>query len=291
MEAEHGGLEHPGLMSIGLFSRAALLSVKSLRSYHETGLLVPVEIDPSTGYRRYHHSQLTDAGVIRRLRQLDVSLADIARVMNARDPEVTREVLARHEQLMLARLDETLRIVDELSAGIEAPALHSPIHRRLEPARHILAIEGECTEPEFPQFLGGAFGELASVIGGLGIESTGADGALYPPTIVDDGAGLVVAFVPIDEPVVLDASTRGRVGLRELPGQTCAVAAHYGGYDTLDITYRQLGAWVSQYAEPADQPVREHYLVSYTDDVAPDEFRTEILWPVRDINQQREPQP
>ena len=67
--------EHDDLMPIGMFSRATLLSVKALRSYHELGLLVPTRIDPGTGYRSYAVSQLPDAEAIRRLRDLDVLLA------------------------------------------------------------------------------------------------------------------------------------------------------------------------------------------------------------------------
>lgn len=55
------------LMPIGMFSRASLVSVKALRSYHEQGLLVPDSIDPDTGYRSYRVSQLTDAAIIKRL--------------------------------------------------------------------------------------------------------------------------------------------------------------------------------------------------------------------------------
>ena len=40
-------------LSIGDFSRITHLSVKTLRRYHEAGLLQPAEVDPHTGYRYY----------------------------------------------------------------------------------------------------------------------------------------------------------------------------------------------------------------------------------------------
>jgi len=43
-----------GLMTIGVFSRASSLSIKALRAYHEAGILEPQEVDPASGYRRYH---------------------------------------------------------------------------------------------------------------------------------------------------------------------------------------------------------------------------------------------
>jgi len=66
-----------GLMSIGMFSRSSLLSIKALRAYHAAGILVPAPIDPATGYRAYLASQLTDAAVLRRLRDLDLPLSDV----------------------------------------------------------------------------------------------------------------------------------------------------------------------------------------------------------------------
>jgi hypothetical protein len=41
-------------LSIGDFSQITHLSVKTLRRYHEAGLLQPAEVDPHTGYRYCH---------------------------------------------------------------------------------------------------------------------------------------------------------------------------------------------------------------------------------------------
>ena len=85
------------LMPIGVFSTATLVSVKALRLYHEQGLLVPAAIDPTTGYRSYRVSQLVDAQVIKRLRDLDLPLRAVAEIVRARDPEVTRRLIADHD--------------------------------------------------------------------------------------------------------------------------------------------------------------------------------------------------
>ena len=62
------------LLSIGEFSRMTFLSVKTLRHYHETRLLEPAWIDPSSGYRYYEVTQVTTAQVIRRFRDLDLPI-------------------------------------------------------------------------------------------------------------------------------------------------------------------------------------------------------------------------
>ena len=86
------------LLRIGAFSRASSLSVKTLRAYHKAGLLVPDQVDSVSGYRSYSVAQLTDAVIIRRLRELDVPLEAIRQVVDSRNPGVTKKVLFEHNR-------------------------------------------------------------------------------------------------------------------------------------------------------------------------------------------------
>jgi DNA-binding transcriptional MerR regulator len=45
-------------LTVGDFSRATQLTIKTLRHYHEVGLLEPVEVDSATSYRCYARSQI-----------------------------------------------------------------------------------------------------------------------------------------------------------------------------------------------------------------------------------------
>jgi carboxypeptidase Q len=75
----------PSLLAIGDFARATHLSVKTLRHYHESGLLEPADVDPQNGYRRYTADQISTAQIIRRFRDLDMPLNDIHAVLTAPD--------------------------------------------------------------------------------------------------------------------------------------------------------------------------------------------------------------
>jgi DNA-binding transcriptional MerR regulator len=46
---------------IGEFSKVTGLSVKTLRFYHEKGILVPSSVDEATGYRFYDSSKVEKA--------------------------------------------------------------------------------------------------------------------------------------------------------------------------------------------------------------------------------------
>ena len=72
-------------LSIGDFSRATHLSVKTLRHYHRVGLLEPADVDPDTGHRRYTTDQIPVAQVIRRFRALEMPLDDIRAVITTPD--------------------------------------------------------------------------------------------------------------------------------------------------------------------------------------------------------------
>jgi DNA-binding transcriptional MerR regulator len=66
------------MLKIGDFSRLSLASVKALRYYDELGLLRPARVDELTGYRYYSASQLTRLNRILVLKDLGLSLQQIA---------------------------------------------------------------------------------------------------------------------------------------------------------------------------------------------------------------------
>jgi DNA-binding transcriptional MerR regulator len=271
--------ENP-LLRIGPFSRASSLSVKMLRAYHEAGLLVPTEVDRETGYRSYSVRQLTDATIIRRLRELDVPLEAIRQVLDARDPAVTKKVLTEHSAILEDRLAVLRRTVDELYDALESPALHTPAERRHEPARTVVSVSATVTEEQWQPFLARTYELLHEAAAGAGCVVDGAFGACYP-TLLDDDAQDVVAYLPVTQASLLLASARS-AGARfvELPETEVAVLVHRGSYDDLADTYRELGAWVALHADPADLPVREIYVVGPHDSDDVDALRTEICWPI-----------
>lgn len=268
------------LLRIGEFARASWLSVKALRAYHEIGLLVPAEVDPRTGYRSYSGAQLVEAAVIRRLRQLDVPLDSIREVINARDPVVTQKVLGEHAMVLQGRLAALRRTIDDLHLAVDAPDTHTPVHRRHELSRIVLTCSGTVREDEFEAFLARSRALLLDAAASSAAVVAGSFGGCYPPPR-DDDAQDVVAFLPVEvTPLVPAAFRSAGVRVSDLPATDVAVLIHVGGYETLEDSYRILGMWVAAHGDPADLPVREIYVVGETEADAPDEFRTEICWPI-----------
>ena len=130
------------LLPIGRFARLTGLSIGALRHYDELGLLAPAEIDPVTGYRRYRESQLDRARTIRRLREIDVSLDEVERVLGVDDPAERARVLRSVRGRIEARawhLHYAIHVLNQLIGekedlvATEAPdlVLTPQQHRRL----------------------------------------------------------------------------------------------------------------------------------------------------------------
>ncbi|HYH73763.1 MAG TPA: MerR family transcriptional regulator, partial [Nocardioides sp.] len=75
------------MLAIGEFSRLTHLSVRTLRRYHDADLLVPATVDRASGYRYYSVDQIPTAQVIHRLRELDVPLPEVRRIVSSSDPD------------------------------------------------------------------------------------------------------------------------------------------------------------------------------------------------------------
>ena len=267
-----------GLLPIGMFSRASTISIKTLRAYHEAGILVPAEVDRDSGYRMYTPDQLADAAIVRRLRALDLPLDRVRDIIHARDPDLTRQILADHEIRMQARLEETARIVAELQSGV-APVTHTPVHVRYEEPADTVSVAGSVTEAQMPNFILGSLQRLLEFASLIEIAPRGAPGTLYTADIPDE-VEHVEAVLRVPQPVGVPSTARD-IGVGEVPGAWVAVLVHPGDFATMADTYRTLGAWVARNAEPSGERIREWYVVSPLDTDTPSEWRTEIAWPIQ----------
>lgn len=101
------------LVSIGEFARAAGLSAKALRLYDEMRLVVPVEVDPISGYRRYAHGQLGRARLVARLRLAGMPLARI-RVVADLPPRAAAAELTSYWRQVEADTGTARRLVSAL---------------------------------------------------------------------------------------------------------------------------------------------------------------------------------
>jgi DNA-binding transcriptional MerR regulator len=265
------------LLSIGDFSRMTFLSVKALRHYHEVGLLAPAEIDPETGYRRYDAAQVATAQVIRRLRELDMSLEDVRSVVQATDVRARNAAISAHLRRMEGELERTRDTVKSLRLLLdeEAPPAIGVEYRVVGPT-HALAICDETAHADMFDWLDGAFAELRAAVDAEGGRRAGADAALFSSELLEDEFGEIVAVVPIETRGV----PAGRVRSMQLPRVEYAVAVHNGLLEDIDRTYAALGMVIAERAIGVPGPIREDYVIGAYETPDEEQHRTEICWPV-----------
>lgn len=106
------------LLPIGRFARETGLTIGALRHYDDERILVPADVDPSTGYRHYRRDQLPTARAVAALRDLELSIPAI-RALLAADEPATRAAILQDERARLeartARLQRALHRLHMLS--------------------------------------------------------------------------------------------------------------------------------------------------------------------------------
>ncbi|HJP77345.1 MAG TPA: MerR family transcriptional regulator [Pseudonocardiaceae bacterium] len=264
------------LVTIGDFARMTYLSIKSLRYYHEVGLLAPASVDPETGYRLYRPEQVPTAQVIRRLRDLDMPLGEVRAVLTAEDVAERNAIIAGHLRRMERQLEQTQAAVSSLRVLLEQTQAPIQVEFRATAAQQAIAVRAQVGMSELGDWWAAAFDELHATLTGTGARRIGPDGALYSSEFFAEERGETVAFVP-----VAGALPRsGRVEQLLLPATELAVTLHQGAFGELDKTYGALGTFVSERAIGVDGPIRENYLVTEADTPDESRHRIEVCWPV-----------
>ena len=259
------------MLAIGEFSRLTHLSVRTLRRYHDAGLLEPATVDPATGYRYYSAEQIPTAQVIHRLRELDVPLPDVQRILRSGDPGARASLVADHLQRLETELDRTRAAVVSLRRLLRPDPAPLDVELRAVPATTVAAIEDDVARGEVLAWYAGAMAELDAVV----TAPTGPPGGLYDNALFETGRGHLLVYRATEHP-----RHSGRVHAVTLPAVELALTTHVGEHDDIAVTYGELGTWVVGNALAVAGPVRETYLVGPRDTKDPAAWRTEIGWPV-----------
>lgn len=266
----------PASLAIGDFAKATHLTVKTLRHYHETGLLEPAQIDPQTGYRRYTTAQIATAQVIRRFRDLEMPLSEIHAVISAPDIHRRNELIAAHLQRLESNLARTQSAVASLRDLLQGPVPTAQIGHRHVEAITAAAITAIVDMKDALTWFPGAFGELSATLSAQKIAPTGPAGGIYSNGLFTEARGEATVFLPCEGPV----RAIGRVKPFRVPAIEIATIEHRGPHDNIDIAYGALASYVSQHALAVEGPLREYYVVGRLDTQDPTAWRTEIGWPI-----------
>ena len=263
-------------LAIGDFSRATHLTVKTLRHYHETGLLEPAQVDAQTGYRRYTTEQIPVAQIIRRFRDLDMPLNEIRSVLSAPDVQARNDLIAAHLKRLESVLGRTQHAVASLRDLLEHPAPAVDIGRRKADRVTTAAINEVVDVKDALAWYLGALGELHAALTAQRLSATGPAGGVFSNALFSHGRGEATMFIPCEGTV----RTIGRVAPRVVPAIELAVLVHEGSPANIDLAYGSLATYVTRHALAVEGPLREYYLVGPQETPEESAWRTEIGWPI-----------
>jgi DNA-binding transcriptional MerR regulator len=247
-------------VTIGEFARRTRLSSKALRIYDELGLVVPAEVDPSSGYRRYGEEQVARAQLVAMLRRLDMPLADIASVLQLDGSEAARavgdwwarsEVTHNDRRGLVAYLQACLR-------GEEAPMYD--IELRTMPERTLLSINRHVGPDAIDAFFDEAFTRLRAAAPGVaGIE--GVPFLMFYGEVSEDGDGPIELCRPVDAQAAdLDQNAIGDIQVRVEPAHDEAfirLTAEEIGWPAMLPAYDALERWVNDHGRASAGVLRQ----------------------------------
>jgi effector-binding domain-containing protein len=268
------------MFKIGEFSKLSHVTVKTLRYYDRIGLLKPAKVDRWTSYRYYSADQLPRLNRILALKDLGLSLDQIARLLDEDLPadqirgmlrlkQVEIQEQLEEEQVRLARVEQRLRQIEQ-----EETMSTQEVALKKMPAQVAASVRDVI--PSFSD-LGQLFGEIFAYLGRHRINPAGPPiGIYYDEEFRERDADVEVAV-----PVTGAIPEGDRVKKRELPAvEEMACIVHQGSYETVGGTYGQLMAWIEANGYRMVGPVREVYVRGPESGGDPSTYVTEIQLPV-----------
>ena len=269
------------MLKIGEFSKLSRISVRMLRHYDEIGLLKPAEIDRFTDYRYYREDQLPTAGRITALKELGFSLADIVRILAVYDDRERLEPFfaARRRELEALSRDTArkLTLLDAAQQRLRKEETMSySVTIQTIPQRYAATVR--MTIPRYEDE-GLIWGVLTQETGRMDL--TEDDPCLCAVTYLDG------EYKEENVEMMAWKTVKGRypdtehVKVRTLPEVTAACCTYRGSYTQITEVYAAVIAWMDANGYEPAGPMFNIYHVSPHETSNPEEFVTEICYPVK----------
>ena len=240
------------MLSIGEFARLGGVTVRTIRYYDQIGLLEPASVDGSTGYRSYAASSLPRLHRIIALKEMGLSLAQVADLVDGVSVDVLRGMLLMRRIELEAQASESARrlaVVEQHLRYIEQETnvLTDVVIKEL-PAVRVAAVACEPAEEGWYQALDrvtDAFLKLFAAMSAAGVTTTAPPLMFYAET--DKG---LVAHAAVD----IGTSTLDGDGVTmvDLPAITAATVVHQGDISEGQRSHDEVGPLYGQVAQWAE---------------------------------------
>lgn len=269
------------MLKIGEFSKLSRVSIRMLRHYDEIGLLAPETIDPFTGYRYYSEAQLLAVGRITALKEMGFSLAGVSALLACYDDRAAleRQLLLRRAEL-LEEAEEARRRLRLLDTAIERlrkdETMKYDVTVKTIPERHVASVRQVIPSYDREGDLWHIFCRETARM-----HLQDGDPALCFGVYHDGEYRESDVDVEIQKTVKGSYPDTEHVRFKTVPAVQVASAIFRGGYDQIGEVNTAVAAWVRDNGYEFDGPFFEIHHVGPHETRDPDEFVTEVCYPVR----------
>lgn len=264
------------MLTIGQMSKACGVSVKTLRHYDKIGLLNANEIDPYTGYRYYADEQIGAMLLISRLKRYGFSLSDIQSLLQIQDSKQLQRQL-NFQRLRLNRemehLSVTIREIERHVENFERTGDIMSYQNQYEVVlkeSELLVLATSRHEMSVDDF-GNYYGKIFERLAKEHLTPTGLTVAIYHDEEFNPACCDIEVGVEIMEQDKAD---------QILNPTLCATTIHVGPYSSLPDAYGKIVAWVKAKGYQVTGAPYEIYRKTAFDKLAPEDWETEIYFPV-----------
>lgn len=258
------------MLKIGDFSRLARVTIKALRHYDELGLLKPAKIDSFTGYRYYSADQIPRLHRIIALKDMGLSLEEIARLLQ-NDVSIIYilDLLHTKQEVVKRRLEdesEHLKRVEDWISEVERenklPA-YEIITKKIPPVQVVSARIMLPNTFDLKPVCSKASPVLTEMVDHISKSSSKIVG---PPIGIFYGEESIVRDFDweLALPVSQDVPSKGQFQCKELPGYDQMVTTiHKGGVNSGTPANIALAKWFETNPYQIIGPRREIYLIDF----------------------------
>ena len=277
------------------FARIGMVSVRMLRCYESTGLMLPRRIDPATGRGCYEANQLPRLNRILALTDLGFTLPQLWAILETEVSESElRGMLRLRRAELAAKITADSTRLERVEARLATIAKEGYLPRNevvtkeIAPVRiaELAAIADSYAAETLDRVIRPLQSALTSRMDAAGVQPDGPAMAYYdarPGYEPRPGTAAEAVTVHAAFPVSADPGQADDFAIADLPGAgPAATIIHHGPMEEVGTSFEALARWIDANGYTSTGLVREVYLDSPED--APEQWVTELQVPVQNTS-------
>lgn len=285
---EGNNYQEVSMYTIGQFSKIGKVSTKMLRHYDKIGLIKPSFINPENLYRYYKKSQIQDILKINKLKRYTFSLDEIKQIIEDNTNTTLIKLMSKQISLLKNQLDETHIILNDLENSLEQRMKGYDIMNFKQDFKistditedlTILSVRKRISMDNIGNLIGNVFENIyknnLSPCGNIRTIYHDQNFDQNSQTDFDENNADVEVCIPVNKKLKTTS-----ISTSTLKGGLYAHTTFTGLYSEIGEAYAELLDWINKNSYKITGPPYDEYIKGPDSKFSPNEFITEVYFPV-----------